>query len=187
MHHIAIFASGTGSNAEKIIDYFRANTQIQVALVISNKPDAKVLDMAAANKIPTLVIDRQSFYSNNKILSDLSSHNIDFIVLAGFLWLTPKYLVEAFNKRIINIHPALLPKYGGKGMYGHHVHEAVKKANEPETGITIHFVNEFYDEGTTIFQARCPINTDDSPADIAKKVLTLEHYHLPRVIEQLLR
>ena len=186
MHHIAIFASGTGSNAEKIIAYFRENIQIKVSLVVSNKPDAKVLAIAVENGVPTLVIHRTSFYSSKDLLNELQAQNIDLVVLAGFLWLTPKYLVEAYPNAIINIHPALLPKYGGKGMYGHHVHEAVKAANETESGITIHYVNENYDEGAPIFQAKCPLSTHDSPTDIAKKVLALEHHHLPRVIESLL-
>ena len=146
MHHIAIFASGTGSNAKKIVEYFKDHEQIKVSLIVSNKKDALVLDMARSHNIPTLVIDRDHFYNSEDILKEFLIYRIDLIVLAGFLLLIPKYLIREFNNRIINIHPALLPKYGGKGMYGMNVHRAVKAANEKESGITIHFVNEKYDE-----------------------------------------
>lgn len=184
MHHIAIFASGTGSNARKIVEYFDGHPSIRVAVVVSNKADAPVLDMARAHGIPTVVIDRQSFYGTEALMAHLA--NIDLLVLAGFLWLVPAWLVERFPQRIINIHPALLPNYGGKGMYGMHVHQAVHAAGDAESGITIHYVNAHYDEGQTLFQARCPIATADTPADIAAKVLALEHQHFAPVIEQLL-
>ena len=186
MKNIAIFASGTGSNAKKIIEYLAEKDHIQVALIISNKATAPVLDLARANNIPTLVIDRKTFYESETILDILGQHRIDFIVLAGFLWLIPAYLVRAFTRRMVNIHPALLPSYGGKGMYGIYVHRAVKAAGDTKSGITIHFVNENYDEGDIIFQASCPIDSTDSPETIAKKVLKLEHHYFARVIEKLI-
>jgi phosphoribosylglycinamide formyltransferase 1 len=183
--NIAIFASGGGSNAQKMIDYFANSTTVNVALIVSNKADAGVLGIAERHKIPALVIQRSGFYQSEQLLDDLRSANIDFIVLAGFLWLIPPYLIQAFPQKMVNIHPALLPKYGGKGMYGMHVHEAVKAAGETETGITIHYVNEHYDEGDIVFAAQTAIGPEDSPADIAKKVQQLEHAHFPRVVEQL--
>ena len=186
MKNIAIFASGTGSNAQKIIEHFKDHHNIRVALIVSNKKTAPVLDLALANKIPTLIVDRPLFYKSKDILKIFNSYKVDFVVLAGFLWLIPKYLVQAFEQKIINIHPALLPKFGGKGMYGMNVHKAVKTAKERESGITIHFVNENYDEGNMIFQASCPITTENSPQEIAQKVLRLEHQYYPNVIERLL-
>lgn len=186
MRKIAIFASGTGSNAKKIIEYFRENKQIEVALIVSNRADAPVLNLASANHIESLVLDRPSFYNSSSLLQQLEQHAIDFIVLAGFLWLIPPYLVTAYNRKMINIHPALLPKYGGKGMYGMNVHRAIKAAGEKETGITIHYVNENYDEGNIIFQVKTIIGPTDSPEVIAKKVQQLEHQHFAPVIENLL-
>lgn len=186
LHNIAIFASGAGSNAQKIVEHFKHNHNITVSLIVSNKPDAPVLGMAKENGVPILVIDRPFFYHSEDILKIFNKYSIDFVVLAGFLWLVPLYLVQAFEKRIINIHPALLPKYGGKGMYGMRVHEAVKKAGETETGITIHYVNEHYDEGDVIFQAKCPVTQEDSPETIAQNIHQLEHRHFPEVIEKLL-
>lgn len=186
MKHIAIFASGGGSNARKIIEYFADSPEVKVTLIVSNKKDAGVLDIGQAHLIPTQIITRQMFYETEDLLDILRQYHIDFIVLAGFLWLIPAWLVRAYYRRMVNIHPALLPKYGGKGMYGMHVHEAVRAANEPETGITIHYVNEQYDEGDIIFQARCPVAPTDTPADIARKVHELEHLHFSRVIEQIL-
>lgn len=184
MKNIAIFASGTGSNARKIIEYFADHPRIRVALVVSNKATAPVLAMAADHGIPTLVLSRARFYETEALLADLAG--IDLIVLAGFLWLVPPYLVAAFPQRIVNIHPALLPKYGGQGMYGTHVHTAVHTAGEKESGITIHFVDTAYDEGQIIFQARCALTPEDDPAAIARKVLALEHAHFAPVIAQLL-
>ena len=152
MHHIAIFASGTGSNARKIIEYFENKTDIEVRLVISNKADAPVLEMAQTHGINTLILNRKDFYESEHLLDRLKEYEIDFLVLAGFLWLVPPYLVRAYPRRMVNIHPAMLPKYGGKGMYGHHVHQAVKEAAEKESVPTIHYVNEVYDEGDIIFQ-----------------------------------
>ena len=185
-HQLAIFASGTGSNARKIIEYFRNHPTIRVALVVSNKPDAPVLAMAQSHQIETAVINRKSFYESEDILDTLREHEVDLVILAGFLWLVPDYLIRAFPRRIINIHPALLPRYGGKGMYGHHVHQAVWEAREPESGITIHYANEHYDEGDIIFQIKCVLAPEDSPEDIARKVLELEHYYFARVIERVL-
>lgn len=186
-HNLAIFASGTGSNAKKIVEHFKHNPNINVSLVVSNKADAPVLDMARSNGIPILVIGRPFFYSTEDILKIFNNFPINFVVLAGFLWLVPSYLVKAFENRMVNIHPALLPKYGGKGMYGMKVHEAVKAAGETETGITIHYVNERYDEGDAIFQAKCQVAPDDTPEDIAQKIHALEHRHFPEVIEKLLK
>lgn len=182
--NIAIFASGTGSNARKIIEYFQDHPTIRVSIVVSNKATAAVLEMAKSHHIETHIVSRHSFYETDAILSTLKG--IDLVVLAGFLWLIPKYLVEAFPQAIVNIHPALLPKYGGKGMYGIHVHRAVKAADEKESGISIHFVNEAYDEGQLIFQASCSIDESDTPESIARKVLMLEHQHFAPVLEQLL-
>lgn len=187
MHHIAIFASGTGSNARKIMEYFRGSPDVRVALVVSNKKDAGVLNIAREYGIPVQVIDRSMFYQSEALLDVLKAHKVDFIALAGFLWLIPAYLVQAYEKKMLNIHPALLPRFGGKGMYGMHVHEAVKNTGAKETGITIHWVNEHYDEGDIVFQERCAVSPDDSPADIARKVQQLEHRYFPEVIQRLLQ
>jgi phosphoribosylglycinamide formyltransferase-1 len=181
---IAIFASGTGSNARKIVAYFKSHPTIEIALVVSNKATAPVLDMARENHIPSLIINRATFYETTSILDVLKE--IDLVVLAGFLWLIPTYLIQHFPEKIINIHPALLPKYGGKGMYGKYVHQAVKAAGETKSGITIHYVNEVYDEGQIIFQKSCDLDVSDRPEQIAQKVLELEHAYFAPVIEQLL-
>lgn len=186
MSNIAIFASGTGSNARKIIEYFKNKADIEVRLVLSNRKSAPVLDMARSHGISTLTFDRKSFYETEGLLEQLHQYQTDLIVLAGFLWLVPPYLVRAYTGKIVNIHPALLPKYGGHGMYGRHVHEAVKQAGEKESGITIHYVNEAYDEGDIIFQASCRLQAEDEPEMIAKRVLKLEHEHFAPVIEQLI-
>lgn len=183
MTKIAIFASGGGSNAEKIIEYFDQSYNIQVSLIISNRANAGVLEISEKNNIPSLIINRDYFYQSQNILDELNHSSIDIIVLAGFLWLIPFYLISAYPNRIINIHPALLPKYGGKGMYGLHVHQAVKDARESESGPTIHLVNEEYDKGEVLFQIKCLISEDDSASDIAAKVLSLEHQYFPKVIE----
>jgi phosphoribosylglycinamide formyltransferase-1 len=183
--NIAILASGAGSNAQKILEYFSDRMDIAVPLIISNKKEAGVLDIAKLSSIDTFVVTRDTFYSTTDLLIELDKRNIDFIVLAGFLWLIPPYLIQHYPDRIINIHPALLPKYGGKGMYGHFVHEAVHLAKDTHSGITIHFVNEKYDEGSIVFQERCEILPSDQPEDIAKKVQVLEHSYYPTVIDQL--
>jgi phosphoribosylglycinamide formyltransferase-1 len=186
---IAIFASGKGSNAQKIIDYFSSPSrsgagkqEIKVTLIICNKPDAGVLGIAAKEKIPFLVIDKEKFFRGNAYADELKEKKIDYIVLAGFLWKIPPALVKAYTDRIINIHPALLPKYGGKGMYGSRVHEAVIAAGEKESGISIHYVDEVYDHGRIIFQAKVAVTEDDTPGSLAEKIHLLEHTHFPRVI-----
>lgn len=184
--NIALFVSGTGSNARKIIEYFQNNNQVNCPLLISNKSTAPALQMATEHGLETMVLNRSDFYESEHLLSVLEKYDIHLLVLAGFLWLVPPYLVAAYPGAIINIHPALLPKYGGKGMYGSHVHQAVKAAGETESGITIHYVNEQYDEGDIIFQARCPLQPDDSPDQIAQRVLQLEHRYFAPTIEQLL-
>ena len=183
--NIAILASGAGSNAQKILEYFSDRMDIAVRLIISNKKEAGVLNIAKLASIDTFVVTRDTFYSTTDLLIELDKRNIDFIVLAGFLWLIPPYLIQHYPDRIINIHPALLPKYGGKGMYGHFVHEAVHLAKDTHSGITIHYVNEKYDEGSIVFQERCEILPSDQPEDIAKKVQVLEHSYYPTVIDQL--
>lgn len=184
--NIAIFASGTGSNARKIVEHFAENPDFSVKLLVSNRADAPVLDMAAENGIATLILSRKLFYESEEILTALQQHDIDLIALAGFLWLVPPYLVKTYKGRMVNIHPALLPDFGGKGMHGIHVHEAVKAAGVEKSGITIHFVNEQYDKGSILFQASCPLSEADTPQDIARKVLQLEHRHYAPVLEQLL-
>lgn len=180
---IAIFASGTGSNAAKIIQYFKNHPSIEVALVISNREGAGVLDIAKRSGIPSRVLKKAVFAHEEVVTGLLDEFRIDFIALAGFLLLVPKYLIRKYPYRIVNIHPALLPKYGGKGMYGMHVHEAVKASGDKESGITIHFVNERYDEGAIVLQRSTPVDPDDTPGDIARKVLELEHACFPPAIE----
>ncbi len=184
---LAIFASGSGSNAEKIAEYFANRSDIEISLILSNNPQAGVIARARRLGIPVVLFDRKTFYESNRIVEILQNQRIDLVVLAGFMMLIPETMVQAFPNQIINIHPALLPKYGGKGMYGHFVHEAVVAAKESESGITIHYVNERYDEGAIIFQASCPVVSTDTPEDVAKKVQALEHKHYPEVVEQLLR
>lgn len=186
MKNIAIFASGSGSNALKILEHFEGRSDVKVGLIVTNRKHAGVLDHASAYNVPTIRIDRSYFYDNDSILDVLDMESIDLIVLAGFLWLIPDYLVAAYPDKIVNIHPALLPKYGGKGMYGHHVHTAVKANNETLSGMTIHFVNEKYDDGGHIFQAQCAIDPNDTVEVIGCKVLELEHEHYASVIDRLL-
>ncbi len=186
MKKLAIFASGTGTNAAKIIEHFNKSNLAKVALVVCNKPGAGVLTIAEQHQIPTLLIEKERFNSAFSYLAELAANEIDFIVLAGFLWKMPSSIINAYPNAIINIHPALLPKYGGKGMYGSIVHEAVIAAGDAETGITIHYVNEQYDEGAIIFQATCAIEAGDNAATIATKVHVLEHAHFARVVEGLL-
>jgi folate-dependent phosphoribosylglycinamide formyltransferase PurN len=193
--HVAIFASGAGSNARKIIEYFENSDHVKISLIVCNVPGAGVLDIAKEKGIPTLLINKAEFVNSGYVQS-LRNAEINFIVLAGFLWKVPEVLVRAFapsktldnncTRGIINIHPALLPKYGGKGMYGAHVHEAVIAAGESESGITIHWVNEHYDEGAIIFQATCEVEATDTPDSLANKIHALEHAHFAPTIEKLL-
>jgi len=185
MHSLVIFASGAGSNAAAIIDYFKKNGKARVSLIVSNKAEAGVLDIARREEIPFLIINKKTF-AETLLIEQINDCKPSLIVLAGFLWKIPETLVHAFPGKIINIHPALLPNYGGKGMYGHHVHDAVIAAKDQESGITIHYVNEHYDEGNTILQARCKIAENDTPADLAKNIHKLEHFYFPRAIEFLL-
>jgi formyltetrahydrofolate-dependent phosphoribosylglycinamide formyltransferase len=199
--NVAIFASGGGSNAEQIITSPTTHPQkeigevdniaessgnglnYKVALIVCNKPGAGVLEVAVKAGIPSLLIEKEPFFNGDNYLPELQKHNIDFIVLAGFLWKVPEALIKAYPKKIINIHPALLPKYGGEGMYGRHVHEAVITNKEKQSGITIHYVDEFYDHGEIIFQATCAVDDNDTAETLAKKVQALEHEHYGRVIE----
>ena len=184
MKKIAIFASGSGSNAQNIIEYFSHKKYIEVDSLWSNNENAYALIRAEKLGIETFTFNRDEFYNSVEVLETLDDRKIDMIVLAGFLWLVPKNLTEEFAT--INIHPALLPKYGGKGMYGKYVHEAVVKNKEKESGISIHYVNEKYDEGNLIFQAKCELSDSDGPEDVAAKVHELEYEHFPRVIEEVL-
>lgn len=186
MKRLAIFASGSGSNAEKICEYFANRNDVEVSLIFTNNPQAGVIKRACDLQIPVVFFDKKTFYQTRKVLHILQNESIDIVVLAGFMLLVPAFLVQAYPNKIINIHPALLPKYGGKGMYGHFVHEAVVNAKETESGITIHYVNEHYDEGNVIFQATCPVDATDTPDDLAEKIHALEHANYPRVIEEIL-
>ncbi len=185
MKRIAIFASGSGSNAENIINYFNSDRDVEVTLILSNKADAFVHDRAKRLQIPSYTYNKKEFDAGVLPLKLLKEYNIDFIVLAGFLLKVPQILIDAFPNRIVNIHPALLPKYGGKGMYGDRVHQAVVDAGEVESGITIHYVNENYDEGAIIFQAKCEVASNDTADAVAEKVHKLEYEHFPRVIEEI--
>ena len=187
MNNIAIFASGSGTNAENIMHFFRTNPFGQVKLVLTNRADAFVVKRAQNNNIEAVVFDKKQLYETNDVLTILKEREIGFIVLAGFLWLVPYDILEAYENKIVNIHPALLPKYGGKGMYGKFVHEAVISAGDRVSGITIHRVNQHYDEGNILFQATCPVDPEDTPERWAEKVHQLEYEHFPRVIEKLLQ
>lgn len=184
MNSLAIFASGSGSNAEQIIRYFKDSDRVRVALVLSNNPEAYVLKRAAGLAIPNVCFTRAELYHPTSVLDLLEEYQIDFIVLAGFLWMVPENILDRYPGSIINIHPALLPKYGGKGMYGMRVHEAVIAAGERESGITIHHVNECYDKGDIIFQAKCSVLPGDTPESLAGKVHALEHEWYPKIIEK---
>jgi len=186
MTNIAIFASGSGTNAQKIIEYFQSSDKIRVSLLLSNNKNAFALQRAEKLGVPTKVFDRKQFYESDDVVNELLEKDINWVILAGFLWLIPVRLITSFPDRIINIHPALLPNYGGKGMYGMNVHKAVVDAKEKETGISIHLVNEHYDEGTIIFQAKCVIEEGDTPEMVAEKVHALEHKHFPQVIEEVI-
>lgn len=182
--HIAIFASGTGSNAAQIIEYFKHHPFISVDLVCSNKTTAGVLEIAKKEGVETYSFNRSAFYETEEVIEELKGKKITHIILAGFLWLIPQNFIKAFENRIINIHPALLPDYGGKGMYGDHVHMAVKQAGEKQTGITIHLVNENYDEGKTLLQKTVTLSGKESVEEITQKVQELEHAWFPLTIEK---
>lgn len=186
MINIAIFASGSGSNAENISNFFKNREDIKVSLIISNKADAFVHKRAQLLEIKSETFSKNSFENTNLVLDCLKENQIDFIVLAGFLLKVPQNLIDAYPQKIINIHPALLPKFGGRGMYGDNVHKAVKAAGETESGITIHYINENYDEGDVIFQAKCDVLPDDTYTDVANKVHELEYLHFPSIIESVL-
>ena len=183
---IAIFASGSGSNAQRIAEYFDGTGILEISAMYCNNPDAFVLKRAKSLSIPSVVFNRDTFYNSKAILEDLKSREINWIVLAGFLWLIPDYILKAFPQRIINIHPALLPSYGGKGMYGMKVHQAVIASGDAESGITIHYVNEHYDKGDIIFQAKCAISKGDTAEILASKIHELEYENFPVIIEKLI-
>lgn len=184
--NIVIFASGSGSNAQRLLEHFEHHPDIRVAALFSNNPNAYALKRAETYHVPAFLFNREEFYKSDMVLQQIRQFEPDLIVLAGFLWLVPQNLLQAFPNRIINIHPALLPQYGGKGMHGRHVHAAVVQAGDPESGITIHYINEEYDKGAFIRQERCPVLPGDTPEDLAARVLQLEHRYLPLVVEQLL-
>ncbi len=185
MKHIAILASGSGTNAENLINYFKNSDEISVVLVLSNKKDAKVLERASRLGIPNKSFDKNDFIDTDEVLN-LLKENADYVILAGFLWKIPSKIIETFPNKVINIHPALLPKYGGKGMYGMHVHNAVVENKEKQTGITIHYVNENYDEGTIIFQKSFEVLESDTAEDVAQKIHQLEYEYFPKVIEKVI-
>lgn len=186
MKRIAVFASGSGSNAENIVKFFKNNDLARVTIILSNKKDAYVLERAQQLGVPSISFNREDFYNSNKIVRTLEEQGIDMVVLAGFLWLVPQSLIDKYDGRIVNIHPALLPKYGGKGMFGMNVHNAVVAEKETETGITIHYVNGRYDEGNVIFQAKVSVNPSDTPEMVADKVHHLEYEHFPKIVEKLI-
>ena len=184
MKRIAIFASGSGSNAENIITYFQNNKKAKVVCVLSNNPNARVLERATTLGVENMVFSKAQLNDPKWAMESLA--NLDLIVLAGFLWKFPDHILKKYQNKVVNVHPALLPKFGGKGMYGMHVHKAVVENNESESGITIHYVNEHYDEGAVIFQAKCTISPADTPSDVAAKIHQLEMKHFPEVIQQIL-
>lgn len=183
---IVIFASGSGSNAQRLMEHFELHSQIRVVALFSNNPKAFALKRAETFHVPALLFNRDEFYNSDNVVELVKQFEPDIIVLAGFLWLVPSNLLQAFPDRIINIHPAILPHYGGKGMHGMNVHAAVLQSGDTETGITIHRVNEEYDKGEFVLQVRCPVHSTDTPEDLAARVMQLEHEHLPRIVEQLL-
>jgi phosphoribosylglycinamide formyltransferase 1 len=187
LKHLVIFASGAGSNAQQIINYFNDSKVGKIVLIVCNKPGAGVISIAVKENIPVLQIEKERFLKGDGYSSELKKINTDLIVLAGFLWKIPQTLINAYPRRIINIHPALLPKYGGKGMYGQYVHEAIINAGEVESGITIHYVDEHYDNGDIIFQTACPVLEMDTPQTLAQRIHKLEHLHYPIVIGELLK
>ena len=182
---IAIFASGSGTNAAKLMDYFDHHADISVRLLVCNNPQAGVMEKAKNHQVEVLMIDKEPFFRGDGYVAILREKGIDWIVLAGFLWKIPKTLIDAFKDKIVNIHPALLPKYGGKGMYGKHVHEAVIAAGDEKSGITIHLVDEIYDHGQIIFQAEGAVEPGDTPETLAKKIQELEHTHYAKIVEEI--
>lgn len=186
MIRIAVFASGSGSNAEKIVEYFRNHIDVKVEIILCNNPKAFVIERAASLDIPCQIFNRDEFYSLSSVEKLLIERKIDWIILAGFLWLIPQTMIKKFSGKIINIHPALLPAYGGKGMYGRHVHEAVIAAGEKKSGISIHLVDEEYDRGKILFQAECEVKEDDTPESLAERIHQLEHQYFARVIADLI-
>ena len=186
MKHIAILASGAGSNADNILNHFKHSNEVSVVLIASNKPDAGVLEVAKRHGVATYIQTKENFKEGSDFADYLASLGVDLVVLAGFLWKVPPAFVQAFHQRIINVHPSLLPKFGGKGMFGHHVHEAVHAAGESESGITIHYVNEHYDEGAIIAQFKTALNPRDAASDIERKVRALELAHFPVVVQEVL-
>jgi phosphoribosylglycinamide formyltransferase-1 len=184
MVHIALFASGSGSNAENIFLYFQNKPGIRVSCICTNRADAPVIERARRLSVPILIFSKSDFYESTRVLDYLREYKADWVVLAGFLWLVPDPLISRYPNRIINIHPALLPKYGGKGMYGHHVHEAVLANREKQSGITIHLIDPEYDKGPVLFQATCPVKPHDTPESLAARVHELEYRFFPKVIEE---
>ncbi|WP_430817572.1 phosphoribosylglycinamide formyltransferase [Carboxylicivirga sp. RSCT41] len=187
MKKIVLFASGSGSNVENIVKYFKENTKVEISKVYTNNANAYVIERCKNLSIPCSIFGRKEFRENLSVLNDIQTIQPDLIVLAGFLWLVPPAYVQAFPNKIINIHPALLPKYGGKGMFGHHVHEAVVANKEKESGITIHYVNEKYDDGNIIRQEKCTLDSNDTPEDVASKVHALEYEYFPLAIKEILK
>ncbi len=184
MINIVLFASGSGSNVENITKYFKNYKNVSVRAIFCNKPDAYVLTRAKNLGIKSVLFNRNDFYNSSKVLDELQKNGADFVILAGFLWLIPENILKAYDGKIINIHPALLPKYGGKGMFGMNVHKAVVENCETETGITIHYVNANYDEGRHIFQAKCPVLPTDTAEDVAHKIHELEGLYFPKIISE---
>jgi phosphoribosylglycinamide formyltransferase-1 len=186
MNNIAIFASGSGTNAQRLIERFSPITDTKISVLLTNNRNAGVIERAKKFNVPVRIFDRKEFYYSDNIAVFLQNEGVEWVILAGFLWLIPSNLLKIFPDRIVNIHPALLPKYGGKGMYGMNVHQAVIDAQEKESGITIHYVNEEYDKGNVIFQATCPVETGDTPETLAAKIHELEYKYFPVVMEKLI-
>ena len=185
--NVAIFASGMGTNAQKIIDHFKNSSLAKIVLIVCNKKKAGVINIAEKENIPLLLVEREKFFSGNSCLDELKERKIDFIALAGFLWRMPAVLLNAFPRRIVNIHPALLPKYGGQGMFGTHVHESVLESGDKESGITIHYVDEHYDHGDIVLQLTCPVLEGDTAESLAQRIHALEYANYPLIIEELVK
>ena len=185
--NIAVFASGTGTNTDNLINHFKKTQTANICLIVCNNSQAGVLKIADRNHIPHILIEKEKFFKGDGYVSEFKKAQVNFIVLAGFLWKLPSTLINVYRNKIVNIHPALLPKFGGKGMYGNFVHEAVLSAKEKESGITIHFVDEFYDNGKTIFQTTCPVYENDTTETLSKRVHELEYKYFPKVIEEVIQ